>query len=281
MGIQGFGLLRETEITYEHVQGGNVPGGHNVIRDTKKEKPFITPTKEFDSIKLRYSDRVVDIGAYVGTYAIRCARFPVESVYAFEPTPRTFEILKLTHLPNMMLSNNAVVGDDSKTVEIAISRGTGVTNSIVQRNKKIRTVEVPAVSYSDVIKQARATIVKIDVEGAEYDYPIVQPGVRAYIIDFHAVVGLDWKKKANEIITELKDNGFKTIVEPNFEHGWLRAGSWQRPLKTEGGFEPMLGGEMCCGCGIRVNGKKRSLCPECWDVWLPKHRKGYRKAEKV
>lgn len=145
--------------------------------------------RECASIPLRHSDVVVDIGAYVGTYAIRAARFPVQHVVAYEPTPATFAVLSLTALPNMKLVQAAVVADrDVESVALYISRGIGVTNSTMPSTQK-SPVDVPAVAYAEAV--SGASIVKIDVEGAEYDYPIVQPSLRAIIVDFHPLPGED------------------------------------------------------------------------------------------
>lgn len=262
-------------VGYKHVQGGNVPGGHNVIWDGER-KPFITPMAECNSISLRHSDVVVDIGAYVGTYCIRCARHPCKQVIAYEPTPTTFSILSLTHLPNLTCIQSAIVADSRPSVDLFISSGIGVTNSIVLSNKKAFSISVPAINYTLAVSSA--SIVKIDVEGAEYTYPIIQPSLRAIIIDFHPVPG-DWEKAANHIMSDLADIGFITIRKPDFSCGWTRAGSWERPMETYGEYEPMMKGEECCGCGKQIKGKGKSLCRVCWDTWLPRHRDGFTCAE--
>lgn len=279
--MHGFGLVKENnsllpDVKTIHVQGGGVPGGHLVIAANEPgRKPFITPMRECHSIPLRHSDVVVDIGAYVGTYAIACARFPVKRVDAYEPTPYTFSILSQTKLPNLRLHNMAVVGGDERQIKLFISAGIGVTNSIKLSNRKASATVVPAISYQRAVQDA--TVVKIDVEGAEYDYPIVQPGLRAVIIDFHPVPG-DWISHAKEIVEQLGRAGFEAVISPDFSNGWTRAGSWARPLKTEGEFEPMMSGKVCCGCGARVLGRVKSLCPDCWESWLPQHRKGFGQA---
>lgn len=260
---------------YKHVQGGNVPGGHRVLWDGGSE-PFITPTREMDSIPLRHSDVVVDIGAYVGTYAVRCARFPVKRVVAYEPTPPTFDVLRINKadLPNLEIVQAAVVPDDRESVSLFVSSGIGVTNSIVKHRRKAGAVVVPAVRYEDAV--AGASVVKIDVEGAEYLYPVVQPSLRAIIIDFHPLSKRDWVGAAEEMIRGFEGAGFDAVVEPDFSCGWTQAGSWVRPMETSGCYEPMMRGAVCCGCGAEVEGDGgRTLCPYCWEQWSPKHRIGY------
>lgn len=259
-------------IGYKLVAGGNVPGGHLALWDGKR-RPFITPSKEMNSIGLRYSDVVVDIGAYVGMYAIRCARYPVKQVVAYEPTPQTYEILSLTELRNLRIEQAAVVADDRATVPLHISSGIGVTNSIALSRRKAKTLDVPAVSYESAV--AGASIVKIDVEGGEYDYPIVQPGIRALIIDFHPLPGEDWISKAEAMIASILVAGFEPVVVPDWSNGWTRAGSWIRPMKTTGLHDDLMAGDFCCGCGAGIRATIKALCPECYSRWSPKHRRNY------
>jgi len=263
------------ELSYKHVKGGGVPGGHNVIWDGRR-KPFITPMHECKSIPLRHSDVVVDIGAYVGTYAIRCARFPVKQVVAYEPTPRTFAVLALTRLPNLRLVNAAVIGGAAARVDLHVSAGIGVTNSIVLSRRKPESISVRAVSYGDAVRGA--SVVKVDVEGAEYGYPIVQPSLRAAIIDFHPIPGVDWVAKARAVIASLEAAGFEAVVEPDFSCGWTSAGSWVRPMETSGECAELMRGELCCGCGAPVAGKQKSLCPTCYEQWDRRHSVGFERA---
>jgi len=268
------------ELSFRHMQGGNVPGGHNVISDGVR-KPFITTMRECNSISLRHSDVVADIGAYVGTYAIRCARFPVQRVVAYEPTPFSHQVLSLTKLPNLELRRAAVVpAAHVGEVNFFVSHGIGVTNSTQPSSAKTGT-RVAAMSYEQAV--AGATIVKIDIEGGEYDLPIVQPNLRAVIIDFHKVAGRDWKAEAERIIGQLRDAGFRAVIEPNWLCGWTLAGSWQRERPDPGGgCDLMLRGSMCCGCAAVIErASSKAVCEVCWPSWLPRHRVGYLHARRA
>lgn len=271
-----FGDSPRAPMMYKHVQGGNVPGRHNVLWDGVR-KPFITPMRECNSITLRHPDVVVDIGAYVGTYAIRAARFPVKCVVAYEPTPETCAVLSLTPLRNLEVRNAAVV-DSGSEATFYISNGIGVTNSLVKK-KNGRMITVPAVPYAAAV--SGATIVKIDIEGGEYGLPIVQPGLRAVIIDFHKV-GRDWRDKAEAIIADLERTGFTAVIKPNWSCGWTCAGSWEREVVNAPGerCEELMRGEFCCGCSVALTGATGcALCAECFSSWKPKHSDGFQLAK--
>lgn len=261
---------------HKWVQGGNVPGGHSVFYNEGKP-PFITPMHECNSIALRHSDVVVDIGAYVGTYAIRCARFPVKMVYAYEPTPDSCALLRQINLPNFVLRQRAVIAGNEHEVSFFESPGLGVTNSLVPSRAK-KEIRVRAVNYAKVMHARKPSIVKIDIEGGEYALAdmLVQPSVRAYIIDFHPV-GKDWIARAEAMIARLEKAGFKAVVCPKWENGWTRAGSWERLMSTHGECEPMMTGKVCCGCGTAITASSRALCSVCWAKWKPVHREGYKR----
>jgi len=269
---------QKLELTTVFHRGAGVPGGHLVISDGVRE-PFVTSMRECSSIELRHSDFVVDVGAYVGTYALRCARFPVRRVVAYEPTPFSFSVLQknAASCRNLELANVAVTGDARESVDFYLSRKTGVSNSIVASRAK-DPITVPAVSYVEAVREA--TVVKIDVEGAEYDYPIVQPGIRALIVDFHKI-GKDWVSKAEAVVAKIESAGFIPVIRPRWSHGWTSCGSWVRQVSsssTAWDYELMFG-SFCCGCGAKTLGyKARTLCHACFDSWEPKYHVGFQRS---
>lgn len=266
------------KLRYEYVKTRDVPGSLlMVVKEGKK--PFMPPMRECNSIPLHYSDRVIDIGAYMGQYSIRCARFPVKRVIAYEPTPLSYEILTKTKLPNFIPINAAIVGNNEKNTILHISSGFGVTNSTTLSYRTARSIMVPAINYIDAIKDA--TIVKIDVEGGEYSFHIEDnfpDSLRGLIIDFHPVTNYNWLKKAKEIIIEIEKNGFQPVISPDWSSGWTRAGSWIRDRDLPDITNPMLEGKICCGCGKIINSFGKSLCIDCWNRWSIRHRRGYKLA---
>jgi hypothetical protein len=79
------------------------------------------------------------------------------------------------------------VGDDREAVEPFLSRGVGQNNSLLKPRHQAPSMQVPTVCYEDAVRGA--SVVKIDVEGAEYGDRIVQPSIPALIIDFHNLAG--------------------------------------------------------------------------------------------
>ena len=203
-----------------------ITGDHYALKGNKSKKPFENPMRTCMSIKLNNSDIVADIGAYVGEYSIWAANNGAKEVLSYEPTPFTFKILSMNAVPSMKLFNLAVIGNDNEYVNLYISKGIGVTNSIAKSYAKADVIKVKTIKYEDAVKTA--TVVKIDVEGAEYSYNIIQPQLRAIILEFHPISKRPWKERAYYIMDEIEKSGYKPIIRPTFKSGWDLIGSWQK-----------------------------------------------------
>ena len=210
----------------EEYINSKVTGGHYAFRNEGSKTAFTNKFTEAMLVDLKSTDIVADIGAYVGEYSLYCASQGVKEIRSYEPTPNTFRLLSKNKKKNMSVYNMAVVGDDSENVMLHTSSGIGVTNSISKKLRKKNAISVPAIRYEDAVKDA--TVVKIDVEGAEYSYNIVQPHIRAYILEFHPMNDMNWKGRAFEIMNEIESNGFTPLAKPEFKHGWDLHGAWVR-----------------------------------------------------
>lgn len=203
-----------------------VTDGHWAFQTKRSKKPFTNNMRECQSVPLYDDDVVADIGAYVGEYSRYAIRNGAKQILSYEPTPETFEVLTKNALPGMELVNVAIVGDDRETVRLFLSKGVGVTNSIAKKHRKAGSIEVPALRYEKAV--ANATVVKIDVEGAEYLYDIIQPQLRAIILEFHPIVKKPWRQWAEQIMSDMGASGFRSIIRPSFKSGWSLTGSWIR-----------------------------------------------------
>lgn len=207
-------------------------GGHYALQTDRSDHPFENPLSSYAKLHLLPTDVVADIGAYVGEYALFALEQGVRRVYAYEPTPYTFSILTMNKKPGMELHNLAVVGTDAPFVYLYLSKGIGVTNSVVKSLHKVGAVQVPAIRYERALRDA--TVVKIDVEGAEYGFKIVQPQLRAIVLEFHPLVGKPWLRWAEAIMASIERAGFTCVERPSFRSGWSLTGCWQRPLTRLG-----------------------------------------------
>ncbi len=120
---------------------------------------------------------VIDIGAHIGYYSLLFAKRvgPNGRVFSFEPVPENFALLRkniqLNELSQVQVFPQAVFSD-KKEISIAVpdeSPNSG-EGSVIHRHGARRYL-VPAITLDSfcVPSGVRPDILKMDVEGAEYD----------------------------------------------------------------------------------------------------------------
>lgn len=134
---------------------------------------------------------VVDIGANVGIYTLHALKAGAE-VYAFEPTPETFNILRhnvalngFEYSPKVHLYNSAV-SDREEMTEFAVVSNSCGHNSMFRENKDDKIIRVPTVRLDDTLDGIKIDCFKVDVEGAEM---LVLNGMESLLTNNASVVG--------------------------------------------------------------------------------------------
>lgn len=171
-------------------------------------------------------DVFYDIGANIGIYSCIISQALTEgTVIAFEPHPRNVE--RLTE--NIKLNNKEI-----RVMEYALSKSSGTAELSLDSDSKYRsgggkhslnkendseTIEVQKRCGNQIIAEKSIpdpTVVKIDVEGAEYD---VISGIRNYLesdecrlifCEIHNKKINEFGHEAQDVINLLSDLGFNT-----------------------------------------------------------------------
>lgn len=123
---------------------------------------------------------VIDIGAHLGLLSVIISKCtgPNGRIYAFEPTPSTFRVLKDVIRKNkadkIILPINAAVSSFDGTLDFFVDEHEGSNaNSLVNRPDKSRTTFKTTVSKLDTFVHStdlkKLDLVKIDAEGSELD----------------------------------------------------------------------------------------------------------------
>ncbi len=130
---------------------------------------------------LRPSDIFIDIGSNIGLFSIHAANIVGEkgSVFAYEPTPKTFtrliENIQLNNLENIKAFNIGI-SDSKGTLCLKVSSsGFDAWNTFVGQEdfKFSRQVDVPVETLDDIYQytfsenKSSIALIKIDVEGWE------------------------------------------------------------------------------------------------------------------
>jgi FkbM family methyltransferase len=116
---------------------------------------------------------VVDLGSHIGTSIIYFRlRHPDARIYGFEPDPRSFATLQANvgDLPGVTIDPRAAAGATGTST--FFSAENSLASSLVAETGLRRSVAVGTVSLDDLMDELgldRIDLLKLDVEGAEYD----------------------------------------------------------------------------------------------------------------
>jgi len=124
---------------------------------------------------------IIDIGAHIGLFSVIASKITGAKgkVYAFEPSPTTYNILQNTIRLN-------IAGDTVETFQKAVSSTAGTTkfyisddvvdnsNSLVSylEDRELKGIDITLTTVDDFVKEKKITqlnFIKIDVEGVELD----------------------------------------------------------------------------------------------------------------
>ncbi|HEX9368216.1 MAG TPA: FkbM family methyltransferase [Vicinamibacterales bacterium] len=145
------------------------------------------------------SGDVVDIGANIGAFTLDAAtRYPAATVHAYEPDPRTFQVLRQNVEANGLSSRvriwNEAVARESGTLRLWQGDGSVTASAYIQGAARGDFHDVPAVTLPAVAAriQGRIGVLKLDCEGAEADIletaGAALDGVEYIVAEYHCAL---------------------------------------------------------------------------------------------
>jgi FkbM family methyltransferase len=171
---------------------------HDILMVAGLWEPYIRPILDKE---IKKTDVVVDVGAYIGIYAIPLAK-KVNKVIAFEAHPTTADILeksiKLNQLDNVEIVKK-VVGSSKEKVNFGLSR-VPMVSSVFANNNIESIIEMESADLDTLlVTQDTVDWLIIDVEG--YEAKVLE-GAQETLL-----------KYSPKIIVELYPQNFKYIHE--------------------------------------------------------------------
>lgn len=167
---------------------------------------------------------IFDCGANIGIATIFFKwLYPESKVYAFEPTPRAFELLKKNveqnKLPQVRLFNAAVTGANGKMDFFTDTRSpwSVASSAISERTDGVRIV-VEGISISSFIKKEKIDsidMLKMDIEGSEKGVvdDLNKNGVLAItdrlIVEYHHKISERYPSELGAFLKIFEDAGFE------------------------------------------------------------------------
>jgi FkbM family methyltransferase len=119
-------------------------------------------------------DVVLDIGAHIGYYTLIAARIVGDKgkVYAFEPDPKNFKILKRNveenGYKNIILVNKAL-SNKSGRIKLFINKENTGDHRIYDLKNEREFISIQAITLDDFFKKRakKVDLIKMDIQGAE------------------------------------------------------------------------------------------------------------------
>jgi FkbM family methyltransferase len=183
---------------------------------------------KFDA--LEPTDRWLDAGAHIGTFAVVASPF-VSQIICVEPDPETFKILagncQQNACMNVATLEGAVIHDDRW--EVTLYKATNYdayncANSTIPIRGRNDTIAVSGIKLNDLIKIYHLTKLKLDIEGAEEKalYAIddeLWPQITDIFFEWHTNTLKDAGfKRLDPMISWLMEKGFHTAWHPKINH---------------------------------------------------------------
>lgn len=163
---------------------------------------------------------VVDLGAHKGIYSTRVLHLaPDARVFSYEPDPDNFACL-LTNVGDRATVHNVAVGSDDGMATMYRVPGQGGLQTIVAERARARghytdtPLDVKKISLERAITEAgHVDLLKIDVEGAEYDLvlnsrPSVFDGVDRVVLEYDASSAADGSVTGRDLANRFRALGY-------------------------------------------------------------------------
>ena len=156
--------------------------GYRMSIDWNRFRSFVYGTWEPEVFRavtatVKLGMTVIDIGAHIGYYTLLFAKCvgPKGRVVAFEPLPVNFELLKrniqLNELPYVQTFSQAVYSRNEEIILTVPDELPYSGDASIYHGRGTKQFRVPAIALDTFCDSSglRPDIVKMDVEGAEYD----------------------------------------------------------------------------------------------------------------
>jgi len=145
----------------------------------------------FDMVVLSRNDKVMDCGSCIGTFAAAALEQGASCVRCYEPMPKNIALLRKNlkrYGKRAAIVEAALVANGNASVEMSLSGFSGA-HSILPKDKA-KKATVPAKCFRKELLAFKPRVIKIDVEGAEYQLleslkPGDLRGVSSLFIEFH------------------------------------------------------------------------------------------------
>lgn len=122
-----------------------------------------------------FTDAVVmDCGSHIGAFSVRALEEGAKFCYCYEPMPQSAESIDLNLPKESHETIVAALSTEAGETEFHVREDRLISGSLIHKGANHKrwnytTVPVKIVSFTDEIKRVQPDIVKMDIEGSEWD----------------------------------------------------------------------------------------------------------------
>jgi len=205
-------------------------------RENTFDSWIIGETRSYFPLGLTPQDIVLDLGGHIGAFASRAMmECPEITLSSIEAEQTNFQVLEQNSQKfGFDVVHGAIVNDDmdGKPITLYVNiQKNNAAHSILQTRGRAEQ-SVTGIGFSRVMDNFHPTVIKCDIEGAEFLLPwekvIQETQVRLVIMELH-LLKKGHRDKAREFLTKFQGMGFECIRQPTItEKNWTGLAKWKR-----------------------------------------------------
>jgi FkbM family methyltransferase len=174
---------------------------------------------------------VLDVGCHAGFFARYALLHGAKHVTSFEPHPENYNQAAI-HLAGMESKlYKAAVTSHSGTVKLYSNQGSNKGSHSLRIEGGRTSMDVSAISFEEALAKEPFTVVKVDIEGGEYDLDmtLLPSSVNHIAMELH-LNKKKWRSSdAPRMIETIEGLGFTPIKIPKIgDKNWYTQGVWSR-----------------------------------------------------
>jgi len=178
------------------------------------------------TVEIGADDVVMDVGGHIGIFAKLCADRGA-GVVSYEPMPENAELFVENSGTELV---QAAVASAEGELDFYVSRTSDQSNHTLVPVRGREKITVRTVDFATELARVNPTVVKIDIEGGEYElferfgteFP---ERVRMLLVEFH-FGKRDFGERAERIWAGLNDRFDEVVVTPKVK-AWNTFGIWR------------------------------------------------------
>lgn len=211
--------------------GYKIEGSKNTPLSVVMDETFVLKRYTPKFLNIKKNEIVVDIGSHIGDFSIFSNLLGASKVYAYEPDPDTFKLLKNNifnnHIKNIKAINLAVTNKiDKQNFYKSLEDGGNSIYDILHTNNSIliKTTTIDEIMRNKKLK--RIDFLKIDCEGSE---GLIFKSISIKTLKTINKISMEYHDNVSsmnhiQIIKKLKLAGFKTkLLKTGNKFGYIYA----------------------------------------------------------